>query len=390
MCLFWVTVVLTDVMFAEEMPSGVANNQGAATAVHDDDNAGNATQIDENITKDTRAIADQAIDQMIGILRGLGAQENIAALNAIREQFEIEDERECAAAVTAHSLQLATYLRERSELLAARKLMPLALQLASDLKKDHAELFVVAHITAAQLDEDFECYDSALNHCFVALTLAQQEDMAWRTSMVCRRNYAYNLRKLKRFDDAEKIYLELIEQAKGEVDGQPNDDHYNLQFALAALYAEKGAYREYGETLPNQEHERADFNGKRDLAKFVIMKTAFINYTVSIGTNAELAAEEAQKLADWTQEVYGVSSRKHIEAIELLANVRISQWRYDDAIALFKKSADLRARLLGEDHPSITRLYKDIDAVRKTSLDAAALPIGTPLVPSDSPVTLGR
>jgi hypothetical protein len=67
-----------------------------------------------------------------------------------------------------------------------------------------------------------------------------------------------------------------------------------------------------------------------------------------------------------------------VEALELLAEVRVAQNQYDDAIALLKKSADLRAGLLGPDHPSIARLQKEIDALRKRHLDNAE-PIWTPL-----------
>ena len=92
------------------------------------------------------------------------------------------------------------------------------------------------------------------------------------------------------------------------------------------------------------------------------MTTDFADHDLKDGENLNLAAERSQHHVEWTQEYFGVSSRYHIEAIELLAKVRIAQARFDDAVALLKHSCKLRAGLLGKDHPSIARLNREIDA----------------------------
>jgi tetratricopeptide (TPR) repeat protein len=272
---------------------------------------------------------------------------------------------------------MAKYLRKRGELLSAARLMPLALKLAEAVKNDVPPVFVLAHHEAADLDAEFERFDSALDHMSIALQRIEQGDFARRDVIACRANYARLLRKLKRFDEAEQIYLKLIEETNRDPEGLSERDLSNLRFALAVVYADKGLYQQYF-ALSDGGREQINEQEDPDPERAITMTIVFVNYSVSVGEDLTVAADKAQELVEWTQKSYGVSSSHHVEAIELLAKVRISQSRYDDAIALLKKSAELRVGLLGPDHPSIAKLHKEVDAVRKTQLDAAE-PIWTPL-----------
>jgi tetratricopeptide (TPR) repeat protein len=256
--------------------------------------------------------------------------------------------------------------------------MPFALQLGEALKNDVPPLFVLAHHEAAQLDLEFERYDSALNHMSIALKRVEEGDFARRDSIAVRANYARVLRKLKRFDEAEQSYAQLIEDIKRDPEGLSEGDLSNLKFALAVLYADKGAYRQYRDALADGGHEQSDEQGNQDPERSIAMTVAYVNYNLSVGEDLILAAEKAQELVEWTQKHYGVSSRRHVEALELLAKVRVAQSRYDDAVTLLKKSANMRAGLLGPTHPSVARLHKEIDDLRKQQLDNAE-PIWTPL-----------
>jgi tetratricopeptide (TPR) repeat protein len=372
---YWLVSFVASVL-AQESPSRAANDGIKENGAQADAESPDSEELSEN----TREIAFQAIDQMIDIWRRMGGTETAAEMQAHRDQFSIEDELEWTIVVADNSYRMAQYLRERGELLTASKLTPIALQLGEAIKNDLPPLFVAAHHEAALVDMEFERYDSALNHMSLALKRVEQGDFARRDSITVRANYARALRKLKRFDEAEQIYVELIEQTKRDPKGLTEEDLSDLKFALAVLYADKGAHPQYYDMLSAAGYKPSDKHAPSDSERWIIMMTAFVSCHVSTGESVAIAAEKAQELAEWTQKSYGVSSRRHIEALELLAKVRVAQNQYDDAIALLQKSADLRAGLLGQDHPSIKRLHTEIDAVRKQQLDSAE-PVWKPLSP---------
>ena len=101
------------------------------------------------------------------------------------------------------------------------------------------------------------------------------------------------------------------------------------------------------------------------------MGFAFVRYYATDGNDLTKAAEHGERLIGSAQEYFGVSSRRYIEIIELMAKIRLAQSRHDDAIALLQKSMRLRAELLGADHPSIASVSGQIDEIRHATLDAA-------------------
>jgi hypothetical protein len=216
--------------------------------------------------------------------------------------------------------------------------MPLALKLAEAVKNDVPPVFVLAHHEAAELDAEFERFDSALEHMSIALQRIEQGDFARRDVIACRANCARVLRLLKRFDEAEKIYLGLIEETNRDPAGLSERDLSNLRFALAVIYADKGSYRQYF-ALSDGGREQINEQEDPDPERAITMTIVFVNYSVSVGEDLTAAADKAQELVEWTQKSYGVSSSHHVEAIELLAKVRVAQSRYDDATALLKKCA---------------------------------------------------
>jgi tetratricopeptide (TPR) repeat protein len=336
-----------------------------------------AAQSSEESLENTRDIAFQAIDQMIDISKRMGDTENVAVMQADRDRSAI-DERQWTMVVASNSYAMAEYLRKRGEFLSADQLMPSVLQLAEALKDDLPSLFVAAYHQAALLDIDFERYESALSQLSVVLNHIEESEIARRDTIALRANYAYVLRRLKRFDEAEQIYVELIEQTKSDPDGRP-EDLSNLRLALAVLYANKGEYRRYHDMLADDGHEQNEVRVNADPDRAITIITAFVHYSVSEGENLPFAAQKAQELVEWTQKLSGVSSRRHVEALELLAKVRAAELRYNDAVRLLKKSAELRSVLLGPTHPSVARLQTEINALRKQQLDTAA-PVWTPIV----------
>ena len=83
-------------------------------------------------------------------------------------------------------------------------------------------------------------------------------------------------------------------------------------------------------------------------------------YNISEDGDIKSAVKEGQELVDVTQRAYGVSSRQHIDAIELLAKVRVAQSKYDEAVELLNKSvkwsADFSAKNIHRSRESMAKL----------------------------------
>ena len=205
-------------------------------------------------------IALRAIDEIIDNLKRMGDSEDVHEWQKYRDQFPIGSEDEAIRDVGGWSCRLAHDLRKRNELQPAEKMIGFALQIADALKAQYPHVFVIAQAEAADIDGDFEQYESAAKRLNAALKVATEESEKRHDLIACRANYAYFLRKLKRFDEAERIYVNLIQKAKENADGLAKDDLYQLQFGLAALYAEKGAFRQYHDALPDggREHRFED------------------------------------------------------------------------------------------------------------------------------------
>jgi hypothetical protein len=158
---------------------------------------------------------------------------------------------------------------------------------------------------------------------------------------------------------------------------------FKLRFALAMIHENKGEFQKFFESMPEMGKRQKDEDDSCYGERCAVMLTAAVNSELSNGDQLEHAAATAQRQLEWTQTYFGVSSRRHIEAIELLANVRVAQSQHDDAITLLKKSAELRKGLLGNDHPSIASVNKKIDAIRRLELEKTAL-IWRPQLGSES------
>jgi tetratricopeptide (TPR) repeat protein len=170
----------------------------------------------------------QAIDQMIDISKHMGDAETAAQLQAYRDHFPGDDERQYITVVAVNSCNMAQSLRERGELISAGQLIQRVLQLAEALKGDQPSLFFAAHYAAAQLNLDFERFDEALKHTTIALKHNEHVDISRRNSIACRATYAFALRKLQRFDEAERVYLTLFETATNDPAELLSDDLPNL------------------------------------------------------------------------------------------------------------------------------------------------------------------
>jgi tetratricopeptide (TPR) repeat protein len=310
----------------------------------------------------SRVAALQVIDRMIDICKRMGDSENSAELQKFRSVLCTSEDHKRARVLAANAFEFIQALRLHSEPQSAQALAADALRLAAIVKKEDPLVFIALHQEAAELDIAFERYDSALKNISTALKVAKDEPMDRHDLIAVRATRAMVLRKMKRFDESEQAYRELIREAKNQREEISKDDLPRLQFALAALYCDKGAFTEYAKIVPNSYRDGAiDWEGK------IVQTTAYVNYRLSIGRNIDRAADKAQELAEGTQKAYGVLSREHIEAIELLAKVRIAQSQYDEAVKLLRKSVKLRSVLLGESHPSIARVNKVIDDTRKKS-----------------------
>jgi tetratricopeptide (TPR) repeat protein len=265
----------------------------------------------------------------------------------------------------------------RSELLPARQMVPHTLQIAEAVKEQKPLLFMLAHSAAADVDEDFENYDSALEHMTIVREVANKDIVTPQNAIVLKANYGRVLRKLKRFDEAERLYLGLIYQTTKDSSGLSQFDLFCIRFSLAITYAEKGEFDKYLKALPDGAGRQVDEDERLFAERIAKMDAAAVNCSVLAGS-LERAEKDANHAIDWAQQYFGVSSLRYVEATELLSKVRIAQDKNDDATVLLKKSADIRAGLLGKDHPSVARVQKEIDAIRKKQL-AKAEPIWTPI-----------
>jgi tetratricopeptide (TPR) repeat protein len=370
LCAIWYLIPTISVTLGQDAPPTLSKDGVKKEPVPPDSLGSNVTQDGHNQTKEsTRDIALNTLDQVIDNLKRTGDAEAVADLQAYREQFSNEDETQCTIEVGMYACKMVQQLRKRSELLSARQMIPHTLQIADSVKTQAQRLFIYAHCEAAFVDEDFERYDAALKHASLAREVANEGNVKRRDAIVLKANYARILRNLKRFNEAEKLYLDLVEQTTKDSDGLSQLDLFDLHFSLAITYAQKGAFDKYLKAFPAEGlKKQVDEDDARFADRIVLINSAAVNWAVLEG-RLDLAERKAQKELDWSQEYFGVSSRPHVEANELLAKVRVAQEKNDEAIVLLKKSADLRARLLGEEHPSISRLHKEIDAIRKKQLD---------------------
>jgi tetratricopeptide (TPR) repeat protein len=323
----------------------------------------NSLQDDSSVNP--RADAIRVIDQMIAICNRMGDKENAALAQTLRDRFATNSEERIAIHICDNSIAMLKELRKCNELLTADELTRSMLCLASCIMKESPRVFVGAHLQAARLDIEFERYDSALKHTALAQQVAIDEHLGRHVSAALGSTDASVFRKLGQFDKAEQIYSELLKQADDKSDSLSEDDLYNLRFARAALYAEKGEFKKYVDAFPADERKITDEDGNRDYGTELIKANAIVNYNLTVDGKIDVAADKALQTVDHTKQYYGASSRRHIEAIELLAKVRIAQDRNNDAIALLKQSADLREKLLGKDHESIARIHKEIDSIKK-------------------------
>jgi tetratricopeptide (TPR) repeat protein len=355
--------------FAQE-PFRVAKDGAKAGGDQQRSEISAADSKSEELPETREGLALQSIDQIIEIVKCLGNSDNVANWRVYRDQFPAGDEIDCTGQLAARSCELASDLAKHGELLSARKLMPIALRLAEAVKERSPTLFMIVNGEAAMLDIDFELYDSASKHMSIALKAAKEDGVDRHDSISCQSHYAFLLRKQKRFDESEKIYLDLLRQTNENPEGFSKIELYDLKFSLAVLYAEKGEFEKHlkaTKALPGGLGKQVDEDVREYGRRMIMLDTAVVNCGIS--TNKLDPAEKAALNAvERAQKYFGASSLEHVEAIELLSKVRVAQFQYAEAAVLLKKSADIRAGLLGDDHPSVARLHKEIDAIRNKQL----------------------
>jgi tetratricopeptide (TPR) repeat protein len=373
---------------ADETAAKVTDSDPNLSFTPNDESASNDGQNLEGAPEHVRNFAIQAIDEYIEISKQMGGTTQVAQWRIYREQLSTGDINERSIEVGRRLCQSVQLLRQRNELRSAKQMVPHVLQLAKAVKDQDPSLFMFAHIEAAAVDIGFERYDSALEHMQIALGIATKADVNWRESLDCQFYYAILLRKLNRFDEAEQIYSKLIREANARSNELSKDELYRLILNRAVAYAENGEFEKFQKALPDSSRKHINADGNQDRDGDLCKVTAYINWELQQAKHLEFVAAGAQILVDSTQEIYGVSSRQHIEAIELLAKVRANQSQYDDAADLLKKSIELRAVLLGADHPSIVQLQNEIEMARKmqqSKIEMSSVPVDfdTALKPLD-------
>ena len=380
LCAFCSLISINSLTLGQDVPSAKSQEREKETPPKESaDSITNGNNPDQ-ASESKPDIVETVYDHVIEHLKQTGDSETPAGLKTVRDQHADDDK--FSAFVGRCACELIRSSRKQSELLSARQLVPDALRVAETVKQQFPQILMFAHSEAACVDEDFEFYESALKHTSISRQVAEESNLE-HEAFILRCNYAHILRKLKRFDEAEKIYAKLTTELTKNPKGFSD---YNLllfstRFSLAITYGEKGAYSQYLKAFPvgaqnKQEGEDDDVFADR----LELINAIAVNWAISEG-KLDLAEPKAQRVVDWSQRYSGVSSRRHIEAIELLAKVRVAQKKPDEAVVLLKKCSDLRAGLFGKDHPSITRVQKEIDVIRKKQLDNAE-PIWTP--PADS------
>jgi hypothetical protein len=313
----------------------------------------------------------QAIDEAIAVSRNYGDADEVAKWQGLRAEYAATESDECATKAITDFISIVCGLRDHNELREAERLVPFMIRSAKSVRKGEPRLFFAAEREASAIEVDFERYESALKHMMIAMRFSAQECPTRSCLSSSLANYAYVLRKLNRLNEAEGIYLSVQEDIKQNPEGVTKDAILDLRFAIATLYAEKGEFEKYRKTVPDQPEDLYNEDGEFVPRRAVVMARAYINFNLPPNGDLTRAADKGQRHSDWTREYFGVSSRQHVEALELLSKVRIAQKDYDEAEKLLKKSADLRSTLLGNEHSSITRTYKEIDAIRKQMLDDA-------------------
>src|SRR3954453_2502166 len=192
-------------------PSSKERAKNEATLQECADSTNQKESLDQ--AKDSnRDVTQKAFDQIVEQLKQTGDSKNLSALESIRDQFATEDESRYMVFVGRCACEFIRSNRKHSELLSARQMVPNALRIADAVKEQSPTLFMFAHGEAACMDMDFERYDSALKHMSIVCKLADDKNLDRRLIISLEKTRGYVLRKLKRFDEAEKIYLESIKQ----------------------------------------------------------------------------------------------------------------------------------------------------------------------------------
>jgi len=276
-----------------------------------------------------------------------------------------------AVKIAKASVVAVVKLRGLNELRLAERSMPQLLKILDLQNEPLGRIHIRALILAAQLEADFERYDSAhkrMIYALAGLAAAPEDQRKDSEYLHLALDFAEIERKRGKADFAEELCVKLIEVMHKEPDSQQKKLlEGRARIGLAAVYADKGRFREALDVLPDQA-DLVDKNGTiNPIYDFAL---GALYYRCCLGENIDLetVAEEWEDNVDETKRYFGESSRQYVEAIELLAQLYTALSKHNEAVELLKKSADIRAGLLGPAHPSIKVVWNQIDAVRNQSL----------------------
>lgn len=276
-----------------------------------------------------------------------------------------------AVKIAKASLVAVIKLRDLNELRLAERTMPQLFKILDIQHEPPGLLYIRALILAAQLEADFERYDSAHKRMLFALAGLSTAPKDKRNELMYLHlalEFAEIERKRGKADVTEELCVKLLEAIHKEPDCQEKKLlEGRARFGLAGVYADKGRFREALDVLPDQT-DLVDKNGT--IYPIYDFAVGALYYRCCLGENTDLktVAEEWEDNVDETKRYFGESSRQYVEAIELLAQLYTAQSKYNEAVELLKKAADIRARLLGPAHPSIRVVWNKIDVVRNQSL----------------------
>jgi tetratricopeptide (TPR) repeat protein len=363
----WLALPISN-SFGEEASTNIAT---------DDAIAGDGQLADLDKTKQQQFLKE-ACDQIVAAIveaRSLceqrGDKERAQVWQKISVEYVRDTKTDDAVKVAKASLVAVIKLRNLNELRLAERTMPQLFKILDLQHEPPGLLYIRALILAAQLEADFERYDSAHKRMLLAAAGATTAPESKRNDPVYLHlvlELAELERKRGKTDTAEELCVKLLEAMHKEPDCHVKKlCQGRARIGLAGVYADKGRFREALDVLPDQT-DLVDKNGA--IYPHYDFALGALYYRCCLGENTDLktVAEEWEDNVDETKRYFGESSRQYVEAIELLAQLYTAQSKYNEAVELLKKSADVRAGLLGPAHPSIKVVWNQIDAVRNQSL----------------------
>ncbi|MFT4741485.1 MAG: CHAT domain-containing protein [Marivirga sp.] len=150
-------------------------------------------------------------------------------------------------------------------------------------------------------------------------------------------NLGYYNSVLNNFSEAEGYFLQAVEQYKN-IEGPSGESYINTSIMLNQLYVTKGDFQASQKLLKNLEKVT------EDVIMLTYIKREKIYLLIQLGQYTE-AENLTIVLAEQTKTNFGEASIRYVEALNLLASIKLNQSNYAESEQLFNLAISIAEKL---------------------------------------------